>query len=77
MKFFKNGCNKGDGKFLLEMGLGGRGGEGGARNGGFGFITGGWKIKSLYIVDRGALILSIPSFSNFCVTSNPHLHFSF
>ena len=26
MKFFKNGCNKGDGKFLLEMGLGGRGG---------------------------------------------------
>ena len=28
MKFFKNGCNKGEGKFLLEMGLGGRGGSG-------------------------------------------------
>ena len=44
MKFFKNGCNKGDGKFLLEMGLGGRGGEGGARNGGVGFIMEGWEI---------------------------------
>ena len=27
MRFFKNGCNGGDGKFLLEMG-GGKDGEG-------------------------------------------------
>ena len=39
MRFFKNGCNGGDGKFLLEMG--------GARMGrgrGVGFTMGGWEI---------------------------------
>ena len=37
MSFFKDGCNGGDRKFLLEL----RGG-GGPRNAGVGFIMGGW-----------------------------------
>ena len=37
MRFFKNGCDGGNWKFLLEMG-------GGARNGRIGFIMGGWEI---------------------------------
>ena len=41
MKFFKNGCKKGDGKFLLEMGLGGRGGGAGSQEWGSWFYNGG------------------------------------
>ena len=49
MRFFKNGRDGGNGKFLLEMG-------GEARNGRIGFIMGGWEIlNSLYIVGRGVL----------------------
>ena len=63
MRFLKNGCNVGDGKFLLEMG-----GKPG---------MGGWEIfKSLYMVGRGLLTplfydlppppyIAYPLFSNF------------
>ena len=39
MKFFKNGCNWEDGKFLLKMVR-----KPGMRGEGVGFIIGGWKI---------------------------------
>ena len=39
MKFFKNGCNWEDGKFLLKMV-----GKPGMRGEGVGFIIGGWNI---------------------------------
>ena len=49
MRFFKNGCDGRNGKFLLEMG-------GEARNGRIGFIMGGWEIFkfSVHSWQRGA-----------------------
>ena len=78
-KFFKNGCHGGDRKFLLKWGQ--------ARNGGVGFIMGGWEIfkVSLHSWQRGAnpTILWTPpppyiasphsSFSNF-VNPTPTSH---
>ena len=83
MRFFKNGCNGGDGKFLLEMG------------GGVILKCGDGKfLKSLNIVGRGRLTpyfmktyitYPLPSFSNFVcppphptsLSPNTYLHCSF
>ena len=87
MKFFKNCCNRRDGKYLLEIG--------GSQEWGGWFFNGvdGKLLKSLYIVGRGVLTslfyedlpyIAYPLFTNvvhppshFPVTSKPHHHCSF
>ena len=86
MKFFKNGCNWEDGKFLLKMVR-----KPGMRGEGVGFIIGGWKIfkvslhswqrcaNPLFYEDPSSLLncLSPPQFfSNFEPSPHTHTHTS-
>ena len=67
MRFFKNGCNGGDGKFLLEMG-----GQGWGGGGGLVLQWGDGKfLKSLYIVDKGVLT---PYFAKTSYIAYPCIH---